>query len=138
MRKEGWPEALHDFIAAARKKEFAYGAWDCCLFAADWALDATGVDYAAELRGYSSMKDAYEILARYGSMEAMVTQLLGASPGHPAFAQRGDIVLIKDHPSLGGAPEGLGICLGLNSAFPRDAGLIMIRTLETAAMWMIR
>lgn len=138
MRKEGWPEALHDYIAAARKKEFAYGAWDCCLFAADWVLELTGTDYAAELRGYSSMKDAYEILARYGSMEAMVTQLLGVDAGHPAFAQRGDIVLMKDHPSLGGAPEGLGICHGLHSAFPRAKGLIMIRTLEAAAFWKIR
>lgn len=138
MRKHGWPEALHDYIEAAMKKQFAYGAYDCALFCADWVKIATGVDHAADLRGYDSMLAAYKIIERYGSMEAMVTQLLGADPIHPAWAQRGDVVMLKGHAALDGQPEGLGICLGRTSAFARELGLLMIPTLDAAAAWKIR
>lgn len=137
MKKHGWPEALHEYIAAAHSREFAYGVFDCALFCADWAQIATGVDHASELRGYDSMKDAYKIIAGYGSIEKMVTALMGRDPIHPAFAHRGDIVLFRDHPSLNGASEGLGICEGVHSWVPRDKGLLHVRTLEAAAAWKV-
>lgn len=124
-------------------REFAFGAFDCCLWSAGWAQIATGADPAADLRGYDSKTAAYRIVSTYGSIEKMVTTLLGRDPIHPAFAQRGDIVLVRDRGAMGaeidmtGAPEGLGICLGLQSAFPRDKGLTMIRTLEASVAWKI-
>lgn len=137
MKKHGWPELLHDYIDAARLREFAYGAFDCALFCADWVQIATGIDHAVSLRGYDSMAAAYKIIAGYGSIEAMVTALMARDPVHAAFAQRGDIMLVRDHASLGSAPEGLGICLGLHTAVPRDKGLLMIRTLEAASAWKV-
>jgi hypothetical protein len=142
MKKHGWPELLHDYIDAAQSRTFAFGAFDCALFCADWVTIATGVDHASDLRGYDSLLSASRIVFRYGNMKNMVTALLGREPAHAAFAQRGDIVLIRECTTTGtadldGAPEGLGICIGLHSAFPRAEGLITIRTLEAAAAWKV-
>jgi len=142
MKKHGWPELLHDYVEASMAREFVYGNFDCCLWAAGWVEIATGIDHASGLRGYDSKTAAYRVIARYGSIEKMVTHLLGRDPIHAAFAQRGDIVLIRERCALGGeiemeAPEGLGICLGLHSAFPRPTGLMMIRTLEAVGAWKV-
>lgn len=144
MKKHGWPEALHDYIDASMSRQFSYGAFDCALFCADWVRIATGVDHAAQLRGYyGSMLEAYKIVGEFGSMEKMVTTLLGRDPIHAAFAQRGDVVLMQERGELGGAvdmggpTEGLGICLGLHSAFARRTGLLMIPTLEAFAAWRV-
>lgn len=143
MRKHEWPQLLDEYVQAAMSREFAFGAFDCCLWAAGWVEVATGADPAAQLRGYDSKTAAYRIVAAHGSIEKMVTTILGRDPIHQAFAQRGDIVLVRERGALGGeidmggAPEGLGICLGLQSAFPREKGLMMIRTLEASAAWKI-
>jgi hypothetical protein len=143
MKKHGWPELLDEYIQAAQARVFAYGTFDCCLWCADWVSVATGVDHAATLRGYDSMLEAYKIIATYGSIEKMVTQLLGRGPLHAAMAQRGDIVLMRAMGGAGGRiemdgpPESLGICAGLHSAFPHRRGLIMIRTLEASAAWRV-
>lgn len=137
MKKHGWPRMLSDYIEAAMVKEFSYGSFDCALFCADWVQIATGLDHAKDLRGYDSMRDACRIVGRFGSMQAMVTQLLGAEPIHAAWAQRGDVVLMRCHPSFEGAPEGLGICLGLRSALPAARGIVMVPTLDASAAWKI-
>lgn len=137
LRKPNWQELLCEYIEAATKREFSYGAFDCALFCADWVQIATGVDYAAQLRGYDSMLDAYRIIARYGSMQKMVTQLLAKVPVRGSLAQCGDIVSIRDHPALGAAPEALGICVGVHSAFPAKKGCSMIRTHEAPLAWRI-
>jgi len=143
MRKHGWPELLADYIQASLTKQFAYGSFDCALFCADWIQIATGDDPAADLRGYDSMLEAYRIVGRFGSMESMATQLLRSEPCHVAFAQRGDIVLMRsaslvtDAGQVDGAAEVLGICLGRSSAFPNKKGLWMLPTLEAAAAWKI-
>lgn len=95
MRFEDWPQRLHAAIDAARTRTFDYGDFDCWLFPADCVLAMTGIDYAAELRGYKSKKDAYEIIARYGSMEAMISALVGREPIHPAHAKRGDVMIAE-------------------------------------------
>jgi hypothetical protein len=138
-RKPNWQELLCEYIEGSANREFAYGkvTVDCALFCADWVLIATDVDYAAELRGYSSLREAYKIIARYGSMEKMVTALLGAAPIAAASARCGDIVLMRDPHFLGGAPEGLGICVGVHTAFPMQKGLTMNRTHHAARAWRI-
>jgi len=91
MRPHDWPERLHAFIEARRRSPFAWGSNDCCIFAADWVLGCTGVDHAAELRGYSDEKGALRRIRKAGSLRAFA-QALKEKP--PAFAQRGDVVLV--------------------------------------------
>jgi hypothetical protein len=134
-RVHGWPEHLDDYIMAARAREFSYGDFDCALFCADWIQILTGVDYAKQLRGYDSMKDAYRIIGRFGSVQAMVTELTGIAPTHQAFAQRGDIILMGPCRELGEAVEGLGICVGVRSAFPSVKGIIDLPTLSASLCW---
>jgi hypothetical protein len=86
-------ELLAEYLEAMRDREFAFGSFDCALFGADWVKRCTGIDYAEQLRGYSSPLEAYRIVSSYGSLEAMVTALLGREPIAPASAMRGDIVL---------------------------------------------
>lgn len=94
MRFEDWPQRLDAEIERARSREFAYGAHDCCLFAADIVLAITGVDPAAHLRGYTCAIAAARIVAAHGSIEALASSLLG-EPVSPKSAQRGDIVITR-------------------------------------------
>lgn len=137
MRVEHWPMRLAEVIDAAQVKPFGYGTYDCALLAADCVLAITGIDYAAELRGYTSKADAYRIVSEYGSFEAMVTALLKRDPIHPAFACRGDVVL--GLPSLMPDEQGesIGICLGARCAFPTSIGLVMADMSAARLAWRI-
>jgi len=137
MRTEGWPEHLADAIETAQKKAFSYGNFDCCLFAADVVLAITGHDYAAELRSYQSKQSAYRIVARYGSLEAMISALLGKDPVHPAFAHRGDVVVGSVPVADGEAGESVGICCGVDCAFPASAGLAFYPRTTVRLAWRI-
>lgn len=132
MRFPHWPQALADSIQAAGIRVFGYGGFDCCLFCADVVESMTGVDYAASLRGYATEDEAYEIISGYGSIEAMVTSLLGREPIHPSSAGRGDVVLME----IDGR-ETLGICLGVRSAFPQHTGLRQHLTWLARCAWRI-
>ncbi|MGL4489217.1 MAG: DUF6950 family protein, partial [Rhizobiaceae bacterium] len=41
-----WPEKLAEFINSNRGRAFEWGAFDCCMFAADAAKIISGKDYA--------------------------------------------------------------------------------------------
>lgn len=127
MRVPDWPQKLDEAIAAARTRPFAYGglngAQDCALFAADCVQAMTGIDYAAELRGYESKLAAYRIVAGYGSLEAMITDLLKRGPKHPSQAMRGDVVLAEIELAPGESGESIGICTGTGCVFPKDVGV---------------
>lgn len=128
MRFEDWPQRLDAALAASRSRRFAYGTFDCMLFAADCVQAITGVDHAADFRGYDSKVAAYRIIARYGSLEAMITSLLGRDPIHPAQARRGDVVLANIELAPGESGECVGICDKVNCWFPRDPAAIGIRS----------
>ena len=118
MRLPDWQERLDAEITAAKSRPFSYGSHDCWLFVADCVLAMTGIDYAAQLRGYSSKEQAYEVIARYGSQEAMITSLLG-EPIHPAFAQKGDVMLANVELAPGEAGESGAICDDVKIWTPR-------------------
>lgn len=136
MRIENWSKRLADEIEAARGKSFEYGTFDCCIFAFDCVIAITGEDKAAELRGYKSKTEALKIISRYGSLEAMVTALLG-EPKHIAFAKRGDVVLsIIDEGEEPGA-FGIGICEGIRSWFVSFSGLATRETRQCLKAWSV-
>lgn len=123
MRFDDWPQRLDAEISASRTRAFAYGGFDCCLFAADCVKAITGIDYAADLRGYESKIAAYRIVSGYGSLEAMITALLGSEPVHPSQARRGDVVLAEIELAPGESGDCVGICAASKFLFPKDVGL---------------
>lgn len=92
MRRNDWPERLAAFIDARRRRVFRYGSDDCALVAADWVLEATGVDPAAQWRGYASEDEARAIIDQAGGMRGLVSLPERATP---RLAQRGDVVLAE-------------------------------------------
>src|SRR5690606_16299333 len=101
MRVEGWEAALYGYIAAARRRPFEWGKFDCCLFAADVIRALTGLDPAADLRGrYRTALGAKRIVNREGGSLAALAERrfapLGIAPlKGPKFARRGDILLLQ-------------------------------------------
>jgi hypothetical protein len=130
MRHENWPSRLSDFIGAASGRPFSWGSSDCCLFAADWVQEATGIDPAAEYRGrYRTEAGAARLLNRLGgSVEAAVDKALGMPLTSPLLAQRGDIALVD------GA---LGIVIGGEVALMSEAGLVLHPLAMAARAWRI-
>lgn len=136
-RLPDWPQRLDAAIEAARSRCFAYGEFDCYLFAADTVLAITGVDLAASFRGqYDSPVSAARILAGYGSMEAIATSLLG-EPVHPARARRGDVVLAQLPIPDGETGDCAGVCTGHYFAFAQPQGLGFVRRAAVRLAWCV-
>jgi hypothetical protein len=134
VRRQDWPERLARFIAARRGEAFAWGRNDCCLFAADWALEATGADAAAEYRGrYRTRRGAYALLRRVsgGGVAAAATRAWGA-PIAPLLAQRGDVVAVETEYG-----EALGVHLGERIAVVTPEGLGFLSPRAAEAAWRI-
>lgn len=91
IRYRDWPERLHAFIESRRGKPFVWGENDCALFAADAVIAMTGVDMAADLRGYKTERGALNRIKKAGGMPGFAA---GLTQKKPAFAGRGDIVLV--------------------------------------------
>lgn len=120
---------LARFIEERRRMPFAWGSNDCCLFAADWVLAATGRDIAAEYRGrYSSALPAMRFVEAGGGVEAMVERA-GGRIVHPSLAHRGDIIA-RDV----GNGIGLGVCIGSLAAFVGKDGLQFV-AFNQASCW---
>lgn len=137
MRKENWPHLLAEQIAACKDRVFAYGVFDCFLFAAECVQSITGIDYAEKFRGYESRKDAYKIIAGYGSMQAMITSILSEEPKPVSFAHRGDVVLSDVTIAKGQTAEAVGICDGVFSLFAAPVGIVKVKTLSSKKAWSI-
>lgn len=89
MRLHDWPERLSETIAAARGTPFAYGAHDCCLFAADCIQAVTGVDVAADWRGRYDTWDGGLKLAGVRTLPQLAAKFF--QEVHPVYAHRGDV-----------------------------------------------
>lgn len=85
--------AIRKALRAIATEEFRYGQTDCCQFAARVAQEITGVDHA-RLFHYDSETAAQSIINEFGSLEAMVTSVLGA-PSLVEDLQDGDPVLVR-------------------------------------------
>lgn len=117
-RADNWPTLLTRFIEERRAMPFAWGSNDCCLFAADWILQATGCDIAERFRGhYNSALGAHRFVAEGGGVENLIANA-GAKRLPASFAQRGDLVSMDN-----GDGVALGVCVGHLSAFVGKNGL---------------
>ncbi len=97
-----WPALFEAFLSRNRSRRFRYGSWDCCLFVADAIEAMTGTDVASEFRGrYDSRATAVKVTKEYcgrasiAVLASAVFSAAGFTEVAPAFAQRGDAVLIR-------------------------------------------
>jgi hypothetical protein len=102
MRHNNWQGRLHAYVESCKNTSFAYGSFDCGIFAADCIEAITGNDLAAEFRGYKSAREA--VTAIKNACGAMSIPKLGeyiaAKHGLREvplnFAQRGDLVIVSN------------------------------------------
>ena len=114
MRVWNWPELFSAYLRECQTRPFAWGEFDCCLFACDAIKLMTGIDPAENFRGrYNDVHSALEVIATHGGdleqLAATVAAQYGLEEVPVNFAQTGDIVVInnvetdmgKDRPMLG-------------------------------------
>lgn len=138
-RLSTWEAGLSAYITSVRDRTFAYGEWDCGLFAAGAVVAMTGEDPAAPFRGqYSTEIGCAKALKRIGAGDLEST-LDGLFPRHPiGKLQRGDLVWDGD---------AVGVCMGAYALFVGRAetvegeeiseGLIRIPRAEWAGGWRV-
>jgi hypothetical protein len=136
-RLPDWPERLDRLVEDARHTTFAWGRFDCCLFAADAAVAVTGVAPAALWRGtYADARTAARLLARMGGLEATAAGIARHHgwPGvPPAFLGRGDVAVVR----LEDNRHALAVCLGSGFALPARRGLAMLDRTYALSGWRI-
>lgn len=131
MRMRNWQGALSAFITERRSTPFAWGSNDCCLFAADAVQAMTGVDHAAELRGYGSALEAARLIDARGGLQAIASAALG-DPVLPVFASVGDVVLIENE-----GRELLALCNGTTALAPGELGMAVLGMDAAKAAWKV-
>jgi hypothetical protein len=95
-RRPDWRARLAAYVAASRRRAFAFGAFDCVLFAAGAVEAQTGVDLRRELAGtYTTEVGAARVLRRNGFADpaAIAAAFLDSIP--VAAARQGDIAAIR-------------------------------------------
>jgi hypothetical protein len=116
MRRDGWEQRLADVLTDAQTRAFAYGAWDCCLFACAAIGALTGTDPAASFRGrYTDEDSCASVLNTHGGILSIAERAAntgGFARITPREAQRGDVVLGRIH-----GRATLGVCAGVHAAF---------------------
>ena len=116
-----WQTALDELVAARSKAPFAWGANDCCLFAADAVLAITGRDPAADLRGtYGDINSGTAMMQRLGGVAAIAAARAGAEIT-PGLLQIGDIALVQSE-----GRDTLSVCVGGHLVAPAADGLAYI------------
>ena len=128
IRRSDWESRLAREVANGHRRRFAWGAFDCALFAADCVRAMTDVDPAADWRGrYDSASGAVAVLPR-GLLVAVANaaRRLGMEEIPTAFAGRGDLALLRTDAGLA-----LGIVAGAWTLLPAPArGLAATPTLD--------
>jgi hypothetical protein len=146
IRVAHWERVLAEQIQAAQKREYQWGVFDCCLFAADVVQAITGVDLAAEFRGkYKTAAGATRELKKYAGTSKLSDTLgiimtkHGCKMIRPGWAGRGDVVVILDDLRDGSFGEVCGICVGANGvAVPvAPVGIKFTRAGTAVAAWCI-
>lgn len=133
MRHPDWPERLNAFIDARRDRPFAWGTHDCVLMAADWVLEATGVDPIEGWRGrWSSASQATRMLQQAGGVPGAVTARLGKPLDSVLLASRGDIALfVHDGRTTVGVVTDAGL------ACPAEHGMVIVPIHTAEAAWRV-
>jgi hypothetical protein len=140
VRLPDWQSRLSEYVLLNARRPFRYGELDCGLFVAGAIAAMTGVDVAAELRGYSSRREAFDRIAAACGSRSMskIADHLAAKFGilevSVAFAQRGDPLQLER-----GAKAKLGVVgmNGLEILIPYRAGLLRVPMQLAVRAWHV-
>jgi len=128
-RLPDWQSRLAACLAERYQRPFAWGQQDCALLAADCVHAVTGADPAADLRGYTTAREAVRVLHRHGGLRGLAAARLGA-PIAPAFAQLGDVGVVR-----AGKREAMAVCGGGFWLAPGRYGLVAYPLAEAVVAW---
>jgi hypothetical protein len=129
-RREDWAEQLADYLDARRDVPFAWGGNDCASFAAGAVEAMTGE--ATQIQQIESAAAYLHFLRDHGPLDAIVDDTLGERLPSPAFAQRGDVVLLfVDERAT------LGVCIGTEAAAPGPDGMLAVPMTAARAAWRV-
>lgn len=134
-RADDWPERLAAFIDERRDHGFAWGLQDCFTLAADVALELTGEDPAASIRGTYATEEGADAVVGPDGLEAWVAGMMaawGAPECEPAFAQRGDMVFVAV-----GNQRMCGVHLGNSVAVPGADRLHFLPASRVLRAWVV-
>lgn len=122
--------ALLSLIAERRYQPLQWGERDCCLWAADFWLAASGRDFAEGLRGrYASRFGALRALRRCGYHS--VADLIASRLARVRRARLGSVVLTGEGPL-----NALLIAESAHRAWGQDAhGLVSVPMPPAASFW---
>jgi uncharacterized protein DUF6950 len=134
-RLSNWRLALTAQIEKSKTLTFAWGSFDCALFACDCIRAQIGADPAAEFRGrYKTEAEAQALGSLSAIAEAMTARfgLIEISRGH---AGRGDVVLIDNR-----TPQGALAIVDLGGRWavcPGSRGLIRVGRHRWKRAWKV-
>jgi hypothetical protein len=101
-RYPDWAARLDAFLRENAKRKFRYGKWDCGLFSAGAIQAMTGTDPAADFRGsYVSAQEVKSVIWKFchshsvAVLASAVAARFDMPEVKPAYARRGDLVLIQ-------------------------------------------
>lgn len=131
-----WRRNYDELMKLSAAKPFRWGEHDCVMFAAkalDVQYDLGIVSYADANLYYDDEEEAKALIAEYGNLEGLVTDVLGVAPLPPGLLTVGDIVLY-DYASLG-FPHALAVHDGHQLLIPVQVGLGSLRLERAVKGW---
>lgn len=120
MRRPDWPEALAAAVAAAERRPYALGEWDCLAFAFGCIAAMTGQDWWPQFAGrYRTVAGAKRVIRLYGrTLAEAFAGFTGLEVVPILRARRGDVAIYRD-----AAGEHLGVVMGAAVLVLADDGL---------------
>lgn len=126
-------DLLDAFLFQHMGRPFVWGEQDCCTFAADWVLQAIGLDPMATLRGYNDAKGALRVLQALGGMVEAWDTFMPTPHIEGPFARNGDIAVV----TLANGHKSMAVCTGSHLAAPATNGLLMMGVDFAEATWRV-
>lgn len=130
-RKPDWQLWFDALLTSRVHAPFCWGRHDCVLFAADAVQAITGVDLAADQRGYRGARAATRMLQAHGGVRALASRTLG-QPIALGDARQGDVALV-----LAGRREALAVVLGDQVVAPGPHGLSAVPLTDALCAWRV-
>lgn len=132
-----WETHLFNFINNNTERPFAWGKWDCCIFAVEGIKAMTGKTMMKIQ--WQNKKEAYKFIAKNGRTLNKVTSKYAKQSNiktiEKNFITAGDIVLLEDH--LNDNEELIGICTGNIIACVSEEGITYRENSRAKKVWRL-
>ena len=132
-----WETHLFNFINNNTERPFAWGKWDCCIFAVEGIKAMTGKTMMKIQ--WQNKKEAYKFIANTGRTLNKVTSKYAKQSNiktiEKNFITAGDIVLLEDH--LNDNEELIGICTGNLIACVSEEGITYRENSRAKKVWRL-